>query len=185
MHIYYVYAYIRKDGTPYYIGKGKGPRMFVCHKKHGITTPRDRSKIVVLESGLSEVGALALERRYIEWHGRKNNGTGILHNKTDGGETTVGYIKTQQEIEKHRIQLKGRPCWTNGKRSVRSWESPGPGWTRGNAQTGKKWWNNGTTEVWCKECPTGWTKGRLSAMREHLKSIAYDAGVKAAKVRWG
>lgn len=183
---YYTYAYIsKKTGLPYYIGKGVDRRMYVSHKNHGITTPRDIGQIVVLEEGLTEIGALALERRYILWYGRKDAGTGVLHNKTDGGETTVGYIKTQQQIEKHRAQLKGRPCWTNGERSVRSWECPGTGWTRGNAQNGKKWWNNGTKEIWSKECPAGWARGRLSAMREHLKSIAYDAGVKAAKVRWG
>jgi hypothetical protein len=102
---FYVYAYLRKDGTPYYIGKGKGNRYL---KKHNVSVPKDRSKIVFLEKNLTDLGACALERRYIRWYGRKDIGTGILQNKTDGGEGAAGAVLSDARKEQIKKFFTGR-----------------------------------------------------------------------------
>ena len=89
MTIYYVYAYLREDSTPYYIGKGKNDRAY--SKKHNCPVPKDRNRIIILEQNLEEQAALDLEAELIKRYGRKDLGTGILHNKTDGGRSPVLY----------------------------------------------------------------------------------------------
>jgi hypothetical protein len=97
----YVYAYLRDDGTPYYVGKGTGKRAWSKNHK-GIGVPRDKSKISILYDNLTEENANLKEKELIEFFGRKDLGTGILYNKTHGGEGSSGRVLLESSKEKIR-----------------------------------------------------------------------------------
>ena len=87
--MYYTYAYLRENRTPYYIGKGKGNRIF-NKNKGDIRPPKDKSRIIFLKKNLTEAEAFRHEIYMIAVFGRKDLGTGILRNRTDGGEGVSG-----------------------------------------------------------------------------------------------
>ena len=106
---FYVYAYLSCNGTPYYIGKGGKRRAWNKQLKYKeVERPSDPSRIVVVERNLTDVGASALERRLIAWYGRLDKGTGILENKTDGGDGSPGVIRSQSHKNAVSSKLKGR-----------------------------------------------------------------------------
>jgi len=104
---HYVYAYLREDLSPYYIGKGTGKRAY--DKRHSINLPTDLSRIVFLENDLTNEQAIEIEVNLIARYGRKDLGTGILRNLTDGGEGMAGYKQSKEHIAKRVATAIGVP----------------------------------------------------------------------------
>lgn len=48
MSEYYTYAYLKNDGSPYYIGKGKRNRLY-DHRGKNCNPPKDKSRIIKLK----------------------------------------------------------------------------------------------------------------------------------------
>ena len=106
MQKYYTYAYLREDRTPYYIGKGKEDRIY--SKQKNIKPPKDKSRILYLKQNLTEEEAFKHEIYMIDVFGRKDLGTGILHNRTDGGEGSSGCIPSEETKRKLSEVNKGK-----------------------------------------------------------------------------
>jgi len=107
--MFYTYMWLREDGTPYYVGKGKGRRAFRTHwsgTKMRSAPVEDR---VVLCPAESETDAFEAEIAFIWLYGRKDLGTGILRNLTDGGDGPAGQVLSTSARHKMRIAKLGKP----------------------------------------------------------------------------
>ena len=163
MH-YYTYAYLREDRTPYYIGKGTGDRIY--SKNRIIKSPKDKSRIIYLKQNLTEEEAFRHEIYMIDVFGRIDLGTGILHNRTGGGDGSSGCIPSEETRRKMRESRKKRitseetrrKMSASGKNRIFSEEHRRK---MCYAQKGKTWWNDGCgNRKRMIECPgDGWKPG--------------------------
>jgi len=102
---FYTYAYLREDRTPYYIGKGQGNRAYK-KRKGEVKPPKDKSRIIFLKQNLTEEEeAFKHEIYMIAVFGRIDLGTGILRNKTDGGEGSSGWGPSE-ECKRKQSEIK-------------------------------------------------------------------------------
>ena len=124
MNKFYVYQLVdSRNGNPFYIGKGTGPRMFAhLHDFEKGRVPNGNGylfnkikKIISLgytvtakkiADNLSEQVAFDIEKSEIRKYGKR--GVGILCNLTDGGDGVSGYRHTPEQIQKQIVSLKKR-----------------------------------------------------------------------------
>lgn len=115
---YYTYAYLSRDGTPYYIGKGQGDRCYRSGNRN-CSTPGDPNRILILKKGLTEEEAFRHEVYMIFVLGRKCLGTGVLQNLNDGGEGQSGFVHPPESRQKMHEFQSTRPAHLNN--NLRDW----------------------------------------------------------------
>ena len=194
---FYTYAYLRKDGTPYYVGKGKDFRAF-SKNRVGIKLPKDKSRIIFLKQNLTEEEAFNHEIYMISVFGRKDLGTGILRNRTDGGEGTsnpseetrkrIGKaskcrIRSEETRKKMSEALKGNKNKldkTHSEETRKKISEANKGralseeWRKklSEASKGRKWWNDGCGNTkFAIECPgPNWMSGRKRTLQDFTET---------------
>jgi hypothetical protein len=176
MKKYYTYAYLREDGTPYYIGKGKAGR--INNKLHAIHLPPEEGRRIFLKQNLTDEEARKHEIYMIAVLGRKDLGTGILRNMTNGGEGCAGRVLSDETKKKLSEAHKGKKKSIEHKKALSEaakrrkgsdkWKASASASLKGimakekNPSWGKKWWNNGIENKFSKECPgKDFSLGRL------------------------
>lgn len=185
----FIYAYLSKRTLkPWYVGKASHAGRPIG--KHSFNPPRNRALIRVLRSGLTEEQANHWETFYIQHYGRRDDGTGILCNLTDGGEGTMGRIVDPETakaggVKGGKTQLENHRAWELYGVTKERWESLSVArrtalrlYMRDHPEASGNDWVDGNYTKWQSS----------EAGREHqlrANAIATANKKKAAAEKWG
>jgi hypothetical protein len=153
---YYVYAFVRKSGIPYYIGRGCRNRLY-DKVNRTIKPPKDKNYIKVVKEFISLEEANTLEALLIDFWGRKNGPTGgVLANLQDGGfGGSPG--RTMPECQRQRMREIHL-----GRKQSKEWVA-----------NRFKWMKTQTEEEWRQ-----WQKARIEAVSARHRVWWYHAQLK-------
>ena len=159
--MFYTYMWLRENGTPYYVGKGKDNRAY--KKKDHRHMPPPAINRIVFYIALDEADAFAMEELLVWYYGRKDLGTGCLRNLTDGGEGPAGKKVSKETRTKQSQARLGKDPWNKGVKGSIPWNKGVKG-----AQAA---WNKGL-----KSSVVPWNKGKGRSLAE--KRAAHNIATK-------
>jgi len=174
---FYVYQYIREDGSPFYIGKGSKNRINESHSPWlDIPAPEFRK---VIKDNLTEEESFALELSLIKQYRRKIDG-GILENKKiSRWVAQAGWTHTdeaKQKISKANFRkirtAKHKENYSKPKSAIHAEKNKQANLGRKNSvernnkikesMKNKRWFTNGTDSIFCEpgSQPSNYRPGR-------------------------
>jgi hypothetical protein len=187
--VFYVYFWLRDDGTPYYVGKGIKNRAF---KQSGHRVQKPHSSYILIQEYDSEEDAFTAEKFFIAFYGRFDIHTGCLANLTDGGEGPAGFVPSDELKNLWSKQRKGNQYCLGHKHSEQTKEkmsqrtgvkNPFFGKTHSNAarqaiaeSNKRRLWTLESTRKMAEGVATAFTTTRKKAQSALALSMVRDSG---------
>ena len=139
MQIYYTYKWLREDGTPYYVGKGKGNRAWAVHKRKNVSHYPPKGRVEIVMDNISEEEALSHEVWLIALYGRKSEG-GLLINLTSGGQgpSDAKWNLSDETKSKMKVARAKRPPPSQKTRDKIKHSKTGVSWGTHTEETKRK-----------------------------------------------
>jgi hypothetical protein len=132
--MFYTYLWLREDGTPFYVGKGKSDRAYT-QQGHKFKVPPDER--IVIHPAESEYDAFETEIDLIWYYGRKDLSLGCLRNFTNGGDGPSGAVRSAYTKQKLREANLGKPQTEETKRK-RASSLKGKPWSETKRHSNRK-----------------------------------------------
>lgn len=183
-HEYYLYYYLRamtseiaEAGTPYYVGIGKGKRINRKGPKE-VPMPIDKTLRVKILDNLDYETAKTLEIDHIKKWGRVDLGTGILRNKTNGGDGTGGRSMPLEERYHRSViqkEVQNRPEVAAKRAEGQKISNSNPETKKKRSESAKSLWADPVYRKKHKDSVTkSWSKDKRKAASERAKEYWSD-----------
>lgn len=170
-----------------YYGSGRKLRDYFnkhCYRKWTRWIHSDEAKLLGLEREILDTAESIDELNKLEeYYVAQELDNPLCLNLMSGGN---GSIRKKEVIDAMAKKKKDQHLryWTNGTEVKLSKEQPGEDFKLGRNLNGYVWFNNGIHNVYCKECPPGYVKGKLPTSIGHTpwnKGLTKETSEKVKK----